>query len=97
MSKSKNIKSLKITARDEEWDLSFTREDLGTDCWGVCLHGQKRMLVNPDLRQNDMLDTAIHEVLHAAIPDIKEHIVSDATESVMELLKKMGVCNKKWA
>ena len=80
----------KIPLRGEEWDLMFSRVDLGTDCIGVCLHDECRIIVQPELKGAELVDTVIHEALHAMLPDVREGVIDQTATSILNLVGGLG-------
>jgi hypothetical protein len=61
--------------------------------------------VNPNQDPLLVLDTTIHETLHACFPDADERAIAESMNSIMRLLIRMGIqvgfapgtpCPHKW-
>ena len=79
-----------VPLRGGEWKLMFSRMDLGTDCFGVCLHDDCRIIINPELKGAQLVDTLIHEALQACIPDLREEVIEETSTHVLNLLIGLG-------
>jgi hypothetical protein len=87
----------KLPIRGNEWELRFTRENLGVDSWGVCLHDQELIIVDSELRGAGRTDTLIHEILHACLPDVEELAIGETAVAVTEALCELGYLKKRYA
>lgn len=50
----------------------------------------KTVAIDPRQRQKSMLETAIHEGLHAAFPHLNEHEVRKAEATIAQIPWKLG-------
>ena len=86
--------SYKLNLRGVEWNLEFTKENLGLDEYGVCVFDNQRIIVEPKLKGTLRLDTVIHELLHACLPDTAEHSICQTASSIAQALVDMGLAKK---
>ena len=93
MTKSRTIST---PIRGEVWELRLTRENLGLDTYGVCVHDNKVMIVDHTLSGDYLTDTVIHEVLHAALPDLREGAIEETATAVHKVLASLGVLKKRY-
>jgi hypothetical protein len=86
------MKRITINVDGEKWKVFFkkpTQDDyigIEEDDIGLCVMEERKIFVtpNPDM----VLGTAIHEVLHAAFPQINEDAIIAGEEALLELLNK---------
>ena len=85
-----------IKIDDKEWTIRFTKENLGLDQWGVCQYSTRSILIDPDLRGIERLDTIIHELLHACLSDCSEDAIWRTSEVLSEVLALGGLVKKRY-
>ena len=51
---------------------------------------QKRILIALNQNQIDILDTVIHECLHACYPDLDEEAITESATGIAKVLFRMG-------
>ena len=51
---------------------------------------RRELVVSPSLRGEQRLDTVIHELLHAALPDLDEDAVNTTASDIARLLWRLG-------
>ena len=51
---------------------------------------QKRILIARNQDPLDILDTVIHECLHACVPDLDEDAVTETATDIAKVLHRMG-------
>jgi hypothetical protein len=81
-----------VTVRGHRWRLIF-RERLASGACGECDPiGQpgKQIVVSTLQTQTDLLDTIIHELLHAALPDLCEESVEETATAIAVVLHRLG-------
>jgi len=84
----------KVTLRGTEWDVWLTRENLGLDEYGVCNYDNHTILVEPALKGVERLDTVIHELLHACLPDTAEHSIGETATDLAAALVEIGLVKR---
>ena len=64
--------------------------------YGETLHDQRVILIYTDthLSESALIETYLHEILHAALPDCGEEAVRSAAMAQTGLLKILGVIGK---
>lgn len=69
------------------WDVRFARRgELPRGWLGCCDHEARLILIRRSLDGPERRATAIHEALHAALPDIGEEAIQRAEEAVVDVL-----------
>ncbi len=65
------------------------------DIFGRCYQPEKGlgglMYLNPKVDPVELADTVVHESLHACLPDLDEARVTDTTETIFSLFRRMGM------
>ncbi len=86
-------KSFRINIHEIKWRVVFrkpTDKDIapvdGKDQIGLCDFEKNEILVSPD---ENILGTAIHEVLHAYYPQLSEEAIEGGEEVLLDLLSKI--------
>lgn len=72
---------------DQRWKI--IRKRLRSDD-GQCDYGKKTIRVDERLHGVDLLDTLIHELIHARWPDLSEDAVAEFSETVSGVLDAEG-------
>ena len=81
-----------VRVRGHVWKLVFV-ERLASGACGECDHvGQpgKQILVSTLQTKVDVLDTIIHELLHAALPDLAEESTLETATAIAVVLHRLG-------
>jgi hypothetical protein len=81
------VKPLTLMIRGQRWRLAFRRLKR---LWGDCDYQQRLIRVDPQADDLNLLDTIIHEYLHAAQPDLSEQAVTDTASDLAGLLFRLG-------
>jgi hypothetical protein len=84
----------KATFNDIEWEvLLVTKKNMNKGTWGEASDQEKTLKIRIDLSDRNVIDTAIHECLHAAnFLCFSEEFVSDtATQIAKVLVNHIGV------
>ena len=87
------LRHRKITLRGKRWELAFVpfiSEGSFGECDDPCRVG-KQIRIAENQSESEMLDTVLHEALHACLPDLAEHAVAETSESLSSLLKSLGI------
>jgi hypothetical protein len=77
-----------VTIRGTRWVLRFV-PNLGQDA-GQCDYGDKVIRIALGQTPKDELDTVVHELLHAAYPDLDEPAVHQTAEGISGVLWRLG-------
>jgi hypothetical protein len=80
------IKSPDPKARPELWALI---EKPLEGCFGYCDYERKELQYAPGMPLLDILDTIVHETIHAVLPDLKESAVKRTAKAVIAVLVAM--------
>lgn len=80
------VKTLKV--RGKKWALRFV-PNLG-DSAGQCDYTGMVIRIALGQKPQDELDTLVHEIIHAAYPDLEESAVAQGAEGVAEALWRLG-------
>jgi hypothetical protein len=95
--KSKDMPDVPFDIEGRDWVIKYTKENLGVDQLGICYFTGCRIIIEPNLKGLEMVDTVIHEILHAALPDISEEAVCRAADAVTLGLAGSEMIAKRWA
>ncbi len=87
---------MKFRLWKEIWTVLFAKS-VGKDFVGECNHSQKTIRVLRSLRGRDRMDTLIHEMLHAVLPDEEELWVNSVASDMSQVLWEYGYRNVKEA
>jgi len=82
-----------VTVNGKRWQMQFGRTPTGW--YGFCdtpNQPKKRIILRPSLRKNPqlLLDTTIHEMLHAGGPILDEDFVDTMATDIARALIKIG-------
>lgn len=61
--------------------------------YGDCDYGTRTIRIHAKLRGVDLLDTLIHEIIHARWPDLHEDAVVEFSETLSGVLDAEGFCH----
>ena len=93
MSKKKLPKEIKATLNNRRWRIRFVKKLPGGDL-GSCQDSKKAtervIKIKRKQVEEDVLDTLIHEMLHAIFPQLTEDTVYDAANDLSRTLYKAG-------
>jgi hypothetical protein len=87
---------MRLSIRGQRWlQRDVDRSELPTDDngehWlGECDYTKHRINVAVDLEMKPRLETLIHEIIHAAYPDMEESAVEDGGRAITNALWKEG-------
>lgn len=82
---------MKVVVRGKKWDLRFTR--VPNDADGFCdppTATNKRIRISHSLKDEALLNTTIHELLHAAMWDHAEEAVNETATDIANVLWRLG-------
>jgi hypothetical protein len=83
-------RSLKV--RGSRWKIRWVNNL--ADNFGICDYEKKEIRIEKGQQLATELDTVVHEILHAALPDLSEASVYDTANSIAEALVKLGYIRK---
>lgn len=76
----------------QEWQIRFvSRRELGKRQWGLCIYDTHTILVRNDLSYENILDTLIHEIIHAQRPHEAEFFVDRTASETAKILCLCGL------
>lgn len=81
-----------IKIRRKRWTL-FSHEQSGRNTFGECdpIDAKKKQIsVKPNIIGVDAIDTLIHELLHAAMPDLAEDAIYETASDLAKVLWDLG-------
>ena len=78
---------MKIKLRDKRYKIIY-RNLKG--CWGDFTGPEKLIRIDRKARKKLLLDTYIHEFIHACFPDIDEDVVDKSAADIARILYKLG-------
>jgi hypothetical protein len=83
---------MRVELRGRRWMLDVVDYLQDGSCGSVDPSGkpQKRILIARNQTPIDILDTVIHECLHACIPDLDEEAVTETATDITKVLHRMG-------
>lgn len=81
-------KRLTIYIGDQRWKICRDRRLRGK--YGECDYGSRTIRICASLRGLDLLDTLIHELLHARWPDLHEQAVEEFAATLAGFLDAAG-------
>ncbi len=73
---------------DQRWKIQ--RNARLRDCDGKCDYKTRTIFLRAGLHGSDLLDTILHELIHARWPDLSEDAVCEFSETVSALLDAEG-------
>ena len=82
----------KIRLRGKVWKLEFVPR-LDNGAYGECDEPdrpRKGIRIATNQSKSDMLDTVVHELLHACLPDLSEDAVHDTAADISCVLTRLG-------
>ena len=83
---------MQVKLNNETWDVQFTtKKHMPRKTWGLCRNTTKTILVRKDLSTRWMLDTLIHELLHAS--NFKTFSEEWVEETASEIAKAILKCD----
>ena len=84
---------MKVTIRGHTWRLVFVERLASGAAGEMDPVGTPRKEIRVAMQQSsiDILDTLLHELLHAAFPDLSEESVTDGATDIARVLQRLGV------
>ena len=87
-------KEITVKIKDKIWTVRLVKSKDMPRSYGECDDpsvSKPEIWINRNLKQKDMLDTTIHEVLHAIRPELSEEAVLETATIVANVLYKLDV------
>ena len=81
-----------IKLRGKVWRLEFVPR-LDSGAYGECDEPdrpKKGIRIATNQSKDDMMDTLIHETLHACLPDLSEDAIHDTASDISTVLTRLG-------
>ena len=88
MSNAKPARSRSLTVRGSRWKVRWV--NTLADNYGVCDYGKREIRIAKGQPTEVELDTIVHELLHAALPDLDEPAIAETAEALATALVKLG-------
>ncbi len=83
---------MKVKLDGVEWSLTRRGRSRGVErTHGYVLSDRKTIYLNPRLKGKELIEFAIHELLHARFLDLDEESVDDAAKAITSVLHRLGV------
>lgn len=82
-------KGIRATLGGRQWRVRLSRA-MKKHC-GWCDHGQRELVISTNQNTEDMIDTVIHEALHAIFPYHQEEAVAAAATEISDLLSALDL------
>ena len=84
--------ALRVELRGRRWNLQVVEYLQDGSCGSIDPSDtpQKRILVARNQTPIDILDTVLHECLHACLPDLCEEAVTETSTDITKVLHRMG-------
>lgn len=79
---------MKLKIRGQNWHFVFGRPPLNK-CVGLCVQETRTIYVRPSGKEP--LGTTIHEILHAAFPDLTEAAICETENALMDGIRLIAV------
>ena len=88
-------KAIRTTIRDQVWRVEFANiGDFGHCEFGSCRR-TRRILLSPSQSYADLLDTVIHEMIHAQDWDLSEEAVTQRATEIATVLQRVFEVRRK--
>ena len=83
---------MRVDLRGRRWRLESVEYLQDGSCGSIDPNDtpQKRILIARNQSPIDILDTVIHECLHACVPDLDEDAVTETATDITKVLHRMG-------
>ena len=83
---------MRVELRGKRWTLEVIEYLQDGSCGSIDSYDspQKRILIALNQTPIDLLDTVIHECLHACIPDLDENAVTETATAIAKVLYRMN-------
>jgi hypothetical protein len=83
---------VRVELRGKRWNLEVIDYLQDGSCGSIDPSDapQKRILIALNQTPQDLLDTVIHECMHACIPDLAEETVTETSTDIAKVLHRMG-------
>jgi len=82
-------KRLKISGKT--WTLVYSKDRLGRDNIAECDTATRTIVIHPDLAGAKLVGAALHEGVHATLPDLSEEATLRVEADLLEVLQAAGL------
>jgi hypothetical protein len=82
------LRRLVVSIRGQRWRLRYARLARNTD--GITDYDTRTIRVSPNVAGVERMETELHEVLHAALPDLDELAVAETAQAQAAILWRIG-------
>lgn len=89
MAQRKAVRSRRVYIGDRQWTIQHVQR-LPKDCDGECNWNTRRIRVRSALRGIALMDTLLHELLHARFWDLDEDAVNEFASTAAGILDREG-------
>lgn len=79
---------MRVRIGDQHWTIQFSRRLKSSA--GNCNYDSRTIKISPDQSEKDILETAVHELLHAALPHHREDVINLAGRDIAAALWSLG-------
>ena len=79
-----------VYINERRWKVIWDAQLRG-DCYGLCDYGTRTIHLRRGQSVPDLVDTIIHEIVHARWPDLDEPAVVDISETISGFLEAAGL------
>lgn len=79
-----------IYINGQRWKIQWDAPLRG-DCYGLCDYATRTIQLRRGQTVSDLVDTIIHEIVHARWPDLDESAVIDISETISGFLDASGL------
>lgn len=83
---------MRVEIRGKRWRLEAVEYLQDGSCGSIDPSNtpQKKILIASNQNPLDILDTVLHECLHAAFPDLDEEAITESSTDIAKILYKLG-------
>ena len=71
------------------WTIQFATPPEGD--WGLCVYDDRLIYVEPEASEFRLLDTLIHESMHATLPFVEDSYINAASTEITRMLMDRGL------
>lgn len=82
-------KAATILVGSKRWRIRYGNP--GRGLYGVCYPDEREVIIRPNLTVPESIGTAVHELLHAAYPDLEEEAIERGEYAITNGLRALGL------
>lgn len=85
--------AIRLTIAGKRWTIRFVRKIMsgGVECDGLCVYEKSEIRIRSGLEGQDLVDTVLHEVMHAAGIILHEDFVTQTAADMASALYHKGI------